>query len=65
MLALYKEANDFALFRIKSEEHLGKIIPNEDEMPLIMLDYIICDYVRHHHQMSSTMLKSAISSFRL
>ena len=62
---LYKEANDFALSRIKSEDHLAAIIPNEDEMPLIMHDYVVSDYVRHYHQMSSTMLKSAISTFRL
>ena len=44
---------------------MGKIIPKSDEWPLIMIDYIIGDYVRYHYKMSSTMLKSAISSFEL
>jgi len=44
---------------------MGKILPKDDEWRLIMIDYIIGDYVRYNYNMSSTMLKSAISCFEL
>jgi len=44
---------------------MKSIISNEDEMPLISLEYIINDYIKFHYNLSSTMLKSAISSYNL
>lgn len=38
---------------------------DDEQDKLIILDYLVIDYVRQHHSMSSNVFKSAISAYDL
>ena len=80
ILKIYQDASDFAISLITkgfapSEKNdaktnfktiLTEVVGTDDEQDkLIVLDYLIIDYVIHHQSMSSSQIKSAISAYEL
>jgi len=80
ILNIYKEASDFAIalttkgFTAKETQSpqtnfksiLTEVVGTDDEQDkLIVLDYLIIDFVLHHHNMGSSQIKSAISAHEL
>jgi len=80
ILKIYQDASDFAIALITKgytpnekvnqstnfKSILTEAVGTDDEQDkLIVLDYLIIDYVIHYHQMGSSQIKSAISAYEL
>jgi hypothetical protein len=80
IMKIYQEASDFAIalitkgYTATEKENaqnnfktiLTEAVGTDDEQDkLIVLDYLIIDYVIYHHDMGSSQIKSAISAYEL
>lgn len=70
ILNIYTEASNFALKMLKSGSVFNDILGQQTDMDdeqdkLIILDYLVIDYLREKHNLNSKDFKSAVSAMDL
>ena len=73
ILQIYQEASDFAIKCLTHQDDtqanfkkiLVDALGDDEQDKLIILDYLIIDYVKDKHNLSSAQFKSAISAYEL
>lgn len=70
IIEIYKEASDFGLKMLVDSQVFNNVLLDQGELDdeqdkLIILDYLVIDYVKAHHGLSSNSFKSAISAYGL
>jgi len=67
---IYQQSSDFGLKLLVESNLFNQVLQEQGELDdeqdkLIILDYLVIDYVNSHYKMSSNSFKSAISAYEL
>lgn len=70
IMNIYTEASNFALEKLKNGSVFNDILGQQTELDdeqdkLIILDYLVIDYIREKHNINSKDFKSAVSAMDL